>query len=98
MSAVVRLIAKFVAKPARADELQTLLAGLIETTRGEQGCVMYQLWRSQDRPGEFSFVEEWTSEEDLQRHLAAPHLQHAAAQLDDLLEKPLELRRFDLVG
>lgn len=94
----VRLIAEFVAKPDRVEALQTLLAGLIETTRAEQGCVRYDLWRSADRPHEFVFVEEWETEDDLQRHLSAAHLQHAKAQLDDLLQQPLELRRFQSVG
>lgn len=96
--APVRLIAEFVAKPDRAEELRQLLTGLIEPTHQEEGCVMYQLWRSRERPQEFSFVEEWTSEALLERHLTAPHLQHAASRLPELLAKPLELRKFDLVS
>lgn len=98
MPVTVRLIAEFVAKPERAEDLRELLVSLIETTRAEQGCVRYDLWRSQEQANVFAFVEEWESEADLQKHLAAPHLQHAVGQLDELLEQPLALRRFDLAG
>jgi len=98
MAGSLRVIARLVAKSGRAEELKELLGGLIAPTRAEQGCIMYVLLRNKEKPEEFTFVEEWTDEAALARHLATPHLQHAISRFDDLLGEPLWLGKYDLVA
>ncbi len=98
MAEHLRVIARFVARPEKVDELKALLQGLIEPTHAEEGCVMYTLWRNKENPLEFTFVEEWTSEAALEAHLATPHLKDALPKLDDLLAEPLFLGKYDVVG
>ena len=64
-----------------------LLEALIEPTRQEQGYVNYDLRESVAEPGVFYFYENWESAEDLDAHLAAPHLVDFAGRLDDLLDE-----------
>lgn len=98
MAQKLHVIARMVAKADRAEELRELLAGLIEPTRAEAGCVMYALWRNRENANEFTFVEIWESEQALNKHLATPHLQHAIGRLGDLLAEPLSLGKYDLIA
>jgi len=94
----IRLIATLVARPAKADELQTLLVGLIEPTRAEDGCLQYDLWRNTENSDEFRFIEQWESAAALDAHLATPHLQHALSLFPGLLAEDLDLQKYSLVG
>lgn len=98
MAETLHVIARFVAKPGRVDELKALLEGLVAPTRAEQGCIRYVLLRNNEQPDEFTFVEEWTDEATLNRHLDTPHLRHAISRFDDLLGEPLWLAKYGLLA
>lgn len=80
------VVAIFVAKPGFEQQLEQLFLGVVDTTLREEGCISYQLNRDQANPRRFVFTEEWRSQADLDRHLAAPHLQALSAQVPDLIE------------
>lgn len=65
----VRVVARVVARPGKEEELRTLLRGLIEPTRREPGCVVYELLQNTTDPTDFTFVEEWSSEVVDTKHL-----------------------------
>lgn len=95
---MVHLIATLKAKPGRSDELRSLLTALIEPTRAEPGCLMYELWHSKDDENVFKFVEKWSSQEALRAHFDTPHIKSALSRLPDLLAADLDLRHHELVG
>jgi quinol monooxygenase YgiN len=69
------------------QELRALLA----PTRVERGCLNYDMHQSPDDEALFLFHENWESQADLDRHLAAPHLERWLALADDLLAEPMQL-------
>jgi quinol monooxygenase YgiN len=86
----VSLVARFVAKPGKEEELKSLLKTLIEPTRTETGCEIYDLYESPEN-GRFFFWELWTSQEALDSHGQTPHIQKMRAKVSDLLTEPAEL-------
>ncbi len=50
------------------------MAEFAPVVRRETGCIRYELNLSAEDPLRTFLYEEWTSLEDLQRHLKAPHL------------------------
>ena len=80
------VIAYMRAKPGKEDELRDALKALIEPTSKEQGYVNYDLHESVEDPGVFFFYENWNSAQDLDAHLQAPHLQHFASIMGNLLD------------
>lgn len=92
------VVAEIVAKPGREEELRRRLLALIEPTRKEEGCLQYDLHADNDAPGRFLFYENWTSEELLERHLAAPHLEEFKAVAGELLAEPLRILRMTRIG
>lgn len=86
----VRVIARFVAKPGKEDELRKLLRGLVAPTHAEDGCQIYELYES-NVPGRFYFYELWTSQTALDAHLTTPHLEHLKSVVADLIGEPFEV-------
>ena len=94
----VRVVARVVARPGKEVELRALLRGLVEPTCREPGCVTYELLQNKAEPTDFTFVEEWRSEEDLDVHLQSPHLRNARLRLPDLAAADPDIRRYTVVG
>jgi quinol monooxygenase YgiN len=97
-SDTLRVVAILLAKPDKVDELRTLLVGLLEPTRAEPGCIRYEMLENKENPAEFTFVEEWKNDSDLDGHFATDHIKHALGELPNLLAAELDLRKYKLVG
>ncbi len=78
-------------KPERVEDLRQLLLSFVEPTRREPGCLEYHFHERRDEPGVFVFYEAWRSQEDLDAHLALPHLQAFWEHRMDYLEQDLEI-------
>ena len=94
----IHVVAHHVARADKVEELKEVLLGLIAPTRREAGCVTYELLQSRSDPTEFTFVEEWTSDLELDTHLQSSHVQQALARFAELTALPAVLRRYDRVG
>jgi quinol monooxygenase YgiN len=94
----VHVVAHFNARPDTAEAVRELITGFIQPTRKESGCITYILVRNDTDPLEFTFIEEWASNEALDVHLQTPHLTQGAARLAGLLAKPGDIRRYTLVA
>lgn len=77
-----RVVAKIKAKEDKVEEVRQHLVGLIEPTRKEEGCVIYELLQNREDPTDFTFVEEWVSDEALGRHFETDHMKNALPQID----------------
>ena len=86
-----------VAQAEHVDEVRDLLAGLVDPTRAEDGCVVYELLQNAADPTVFTFVEEWTSDAALDAHLASDHIAAALGRLPDVLDGAPVIERFTLV-
>jgi len=97
-SDTLRVVAILLAKPDKVDELRTLLAGLLQPTRAEPGCISYEMLENKENEAEFTFVEEWEDDAALDGHFATDHIKHALGELPNLLAAELDLRKYKLVG
>ncbi len=80
------IVARLTAKPGKAPELEALLLSLIPTTKAEDGCLTYELHRSNDDPNLFHFHESWASQEQWEAHMDAPHLQDFSSKSEHLVD------------
>lgn len=92
------VIARFRAKAGSEDRLRDVLRALVEPTRAEQGCLHYEMVRSQKDPAAFTFFEKWADEASLMAHAQAPHVVRARAERADLLDGPHDVSRWDVVA
>ena len=80
------VIAHMKAAPGKEAELRAALEALVEPTSKEDGFVNYDLHQALEDSGSFYLYENWESGEQLDAHLAAPHLVDFAARLGDLVD------------
>ena len=55
-------------------ELIELGQRIAAASRGEPGCMGYQVCQDSEDENAFVFIEEWVSQEALEQHFATPHV------------------------
>jgi quinol monooxygenase YgiN len=91
MAGKVTVIAYHRAKPGKERALREALLEVCAPTRGEKGCINYDLHVSPDDPGLLVFHENWESKDDLDAHLASAHIDAFRKVAPDLLAEPPEI-------
>jgi quinol monooxygenase YgiN len=91
MTGKVTVIAYHRAKPGKEQALREALLAVCAPTRGEKGCLNYDLHVSPDDPSVLVFHENWESKADLDAHLASPHIDAFRAVAPDLLAEPPDI-------
>ncbi|MGC2526430.1 MAG: putative quinol monooxygenase [Candidatus Acidiferrum sp.] len=88
--AEVRVIARSVARRGSENQLRELLQGMLAPTRAETGCILYDLYESNEN-GRFYFYEIWESQAALDQHAASPHFKHLQQSVGELIQEPFEV-------
>jgi quinol monooxygenase YgiN len=83
--AQVSVVARFLARPGKEEQVKRTLLDMIAPTRQEEANVSYDLYQAKDRPALFIMEENWRSQEGLARHWQTRHFQAMDATLADLL-------------
>ena len=92
------IIGTVVAKPEKREELLAILAGFVAPTRVEPGCVTYNFHCDAEDPNYFVFYENFRDQAALDEHLKRPYLKPLLDRLDELLARPVEIRRLTLLA
>lgn len=66
----------FVAKDDSIEELKALLGTMVQASRIEEGCLLYNIYQMADKPTTFVVIESWENEEALKGHQHAAHYLH----------------------
>ncbi len=80
------IVANIKAKAGQAESVKAELLKLTAPTRGEAGCVQYDLHQDNEDPSHFLFFENWESRELWQDHMGSEHLAAFKAAAGDSLE------------
>ena len=62
---------------------------------------MYQIIifsKTTSTPGDFTFVEEWASDSDIDTHFTTAHVQDAFSKAASLLANEPDIQRFSVIG
>lgn len=94
---VLGVVARIAAKAESVDVVREALASLLEPTRSEVGCILYELMQNQADPTDFTFYEEWTNAAALDAHAQSEHIKTTFAQLAEHLEGPADVRRYSYI-
>ncbi len=93
----IRVVARVIALPNKIAEFKALALNLVEQTRQESGCIKYELLQNQSDSTDFTFVEEWVSDDAFDVHLKTPHFLDAVSQLDGLVAIAPDIRSYQLL-
>jgi quinol monooxygenase YgiN len=92
-----RVVARIKARSETVGEVRELLLSLIEPTRKEFGCVSYELLQNREDPTDFTFVEEWESDEAFASHAASDHLKAIGPKLQPVVADGPDVRTYLVV-
>jgi quinol monooxygenase YgiN len=81
-----------------SSALGAALAALIGPTRGEAGCLTYDLHQSLENAEIWFVYENWRSMQDLDSHMKSMHLRAFLTAAPTLVEGDIDLRRFTMIS
>jgi quinol monooxygenase YgiN len=77
---------------SNANDTATLLRRLADATRGETGCLRFDVLQHTMRANHFTVVETWASQQAHDAHAAAPHTKQYRDDLQPMTGSPLDER------
>jgi quinol monooxygenase YgiN len=92
-----RVVARIKARAETVSEVRELLSSLVEPTRKEFGCITYELLQNTEDPTDFTFVEEWETDEALASHAASDHIEAIGPRLRPVVVDAPDIRTYLLV-
>lgn len=84
-NATVNVVARVKAKEGMQDQVRRECLALSAPSRGEEGCITYDVYQSTDDPTVFIFFENWLSREHVEKHLETPHCQEFDQRTEGML-------------
>lgn len=85
---MIRVIATFHLRAENQQNAIELAKELVETTRAEDGCAMYDLLQPVDDASQMLILEAWKSQKALDRHSASEHFTRLVPMLAGLCVQP----------
>lgn len=75
----------------RAD-LVRIANALVTASRQDEGCISYRFYEDTEIANDFVFIEEWESDDALQKHFATPHIAEFMRTVPAALVAPPDVR------
>lgn len=72
----------FIAKDDSIEEMKNLLKTMVQASKDEKGCLLYDIFQFKAKPTEFLVVESWESEEALEGHKNSSHYKNYKANFE----------------
>ena len=94
----ITVIAKIKALEGKEKDVREELKKLLQPTRAEPGCVVYDLYQSNDRKNLFMFYECWTGVQDLDEHLQKPYIKSFMQKAEKMLAEPVDISLWEKIG
>jgi quinol monooxygenase YgiN len=85
------VFASFTPRPERVPQLRATLDVMVEHTRREPGCEVYDLYESDDDGTRFHLFERYVDGDALEAHRVTEHYKAYRAKLPELLASPIQV-------
>ena len=92
---MIHILASFEVKNDKLSDFIKLCNELIEESRKEEGCVSYHLQQNTERENYLVFVEEWKSNEAIEKHNSSEHFTRIVPLLVEMCEDAPIIQTFD---
>ena len=92
---MIHILAGFKVKNDKLSDFIKLCNELIEESRKEEGCVSYHLQQNTERENYLVFVEEWKSNEAIEKHNLSEHFTRIVPLLVEMCEDAPVIQTFD---
>jgi quinol monooxygenase YgiN len=72
----------FIAHDDKIEELKNLLITMIDASKVEVGCELYNVYQIKEKPNTFVVVETWENQEALKGHQNSAHYKYYKANFE----------------
>ena len=79
---MVKVVAGFSVKKEKIEEFLNLTSELVEATRKEDGCIVYEMYQDEKNPSALFMLEEWQSRQALDEHMSSVHFTTLIPRMD----------------
>lgn len=83
------MVVTFTIKDEHMDYVKQQLLNILEPTRKEDGCLLYELHQDLECKNTLIFYEVWASKEDWMAHDQSPHIKTFISKTKGLIEKTI---------
>jgi quinol monooxygenase YgiN len=94
---MIKVVAKGFAQEDKVNEVIEMCKELVELTRKEEGCISYELYQDINDSTILTFIEEWESQEALDKHNKSEHFTRIVPMKGKLMAKPTEVTIYNKV-
>ena len=94
---MIHILASFKVKNDKLSDFIKLCNELIEESRKEEGCVSYHLQQNTERENYLVFVEEWKSNEAIEKHNSSEHFTRIVPLLVEMCEDAPVIQTFNRI-
>ena len=91
---MIYILASFEVKNDKLSDFIKLCNELIKESRAEEGCVSYHLQQNTEKENHLVFVEEWKSNEAIEKHNASGHFTRIVPLLVEMCENAPVIQTF----
>ena len=91
---MIHILASFEVKNDKLSDFIKLCNELIKESRAEEGCVSYHLQQNTEKENHLVFVEEWKSNEAIEKHNASEHFTRIVPLLVEMCENAPVIQTF----
>jgi len=81
-------ILRMIVRPEKRNDLLETMRGMLEYVRVERGCLSYRLYEDVEDRNTIVLVEEWETQNDLERHIRTDNQRRILTLMDLLSEQP----------
>ena len=92
---MIHILASFEVKNDKLSDFIKLCNELIKESRSEEGCVSYHLQQNTEKENHLVFVEEWKSNEAIEKHNSSEHFTRIVPLLVEMCEDAPVIQTFD---
>lgn len=96
MSTKIALVVKFDIKSEYLEKAKSELLKILEPTRKEDGCLLYELHQDLDIPNVLMFYEIWETKEAWKKHDVMPHINKFREATKDCFES-ISVNRLEII-
>jgi quinol monooxygenase YgiN len=86
------VVGRVVTDAARREDLKRIGHAVARASRAEEGCLSYRVYEDTELDNEFVFVEEWESQQALERHFGTPHIAEFMRAIPATVAAPPDVR------
>jgi quinol monooxygenase YgiN len=92
------LMARLKVKDDAVDEAKRLALGLVADSRGEEGCINYDIHQAIDDQTVFVWHETWKNKAALDEHFEKPYFKDFFARASDLAAEPPQINLTKMIS